>query len=227
MTTQKTFKRRVRARATKTGESYTTARAQLLGKADAAAQPPEPEPDSMELAGVSDDAMRQATGRTIGEWLANLDAWGAAEHRHAEIARWLVTEHGVAGWWAQNVTVAYERARGLRAKYQTAAGFVASASRTINAPIDRVLTAATDEGMRVRWLPDAGVSLRAATPGKSARFDWADPPSRIVVGLTGKGERKTLVAVAHEKLPDGDAVQAMKVLWRERLAALKELLEEG
>jgi hypothetical protein len=48
-----------------------------------------------------------------------------------------------------------------------------------------------------------------------------------VFGLTTKGDGKTLVAVAHEKLPDGEAVQAMKVLWRERLAALKEVLEEG
>lgn len=225
MTTQKTFKRRVRARATKTGESYATARAQLLRKADAAAPPPEPEADSMELAGVSDDAMLQATGRTIGQWLPILDAWGARERRHADIARWLVTEHGVPGWWAQSVTVAYERARGMRAKYQTASGFVASASRTINAGIDRVLLAATDDALRSRWLPDAGVSLRASTPGKSARFHWADPPSRVVFGLTGKGEGKTLVGVAHEKLPDGAAVQAMKALWRQRLAALKELLE--
>ena len=35
MTTQKTLKRRVRARAAKTGESYTAARSQLLNKAGA------------------------------------------------------------------------------------------------------------------------------------------------------------------------------------------------
>ncbi|MDQ4034634.1 MAG: DUF4287 domain-containing protein [Chloroflexota bacterium] len=223
MTTQKTFKRRIRARAAKTGESYTSARAQILRKADAAS--PAAEPDSMELSGVSDKAMRQATGRTIAEWLPILDEWGARERRHAEIARWLVTEHGVPGWWAQSVTVAYERARGMRAKYQTASGFVASASRTVNAPIDRVLFAATDDDLRSRWLPDTGVSLRASTPGKSARFDWTDPPSRVVFGMTGKGMGKTLVGVAHEKLPDGDAVQSMKALWRERLGVLKRLLE--
>ncbi|HEX7197553.1 MAG TPA: DUF4287 domain-containing protein [Candidatus Limnocylindria bacterium] len=225
MTTQKTFKQRVRARSDKTGESYTAARAQLMRKANAVT--PTPEPDSMELAGVSDDAMRQATGRTIGAWLAILDAWGARDRRHPEIARWLVSEHGVPGWWAQNVTVAYERARGMRAKYETASGFVASVSRTINAPPDRVLAAATDDTVRALWLPHAGVTLRAATPGKSARFDWTDPPSRVVFGLTGKGEDRTLVGVAHEKLPDGDAVQAMKALWRERLDALKELIESS
>ncbi|MBA3587552.1 MAG: hypothetical protein H0W41_07935 [Chloroflexi bacterium] len=47
MTTQKTLKRRVRARAAKTGESYTAARAQLLRKADPPAPAPEPPPDTM------------------------------------------------------------------------------------------------------------------------------------------------------------------------------------
>lgn len=223
MTTQKTFKRRVRTRSAKTGESYTAARAQLLRKAD----PPAPDPDAMELTGVSDEAMRKSTGRTIGEWLTILDGWGARERTHTEIARWLVSEHGVPSWWAQSVTVGYERARGMRAAHQNANGFAASISRTVNASADRISEAFTDTSLRARWLPDAPISLRTAKVGRSARFDWGDPVSRVVFGLVAKGDAKTQIALAHEKLPDAASVVRIKAMWRERLAVLKELLERA
>ncbi len=112
MTTQKTLKRRVRARAAKTGESYTAARAQVLRKTDP------PEPDTMTLTGMTEEAFVRGSGKPIGEWLDILDAWGAGEHSHTDIARWVVKEHGIGGWWAQSVTVAWERARGLRVLHQ-------------------------------------------------------------------------------------------------------------
>ena len=83
MPTQKIFKRRVRARMTKTGESYTAARRQLLIKAT---DPVEPGPDeftadvaaestpSTDAFGVSDDARERATGKGHAEWFALLAA---------------------------------------------------------------------------------------------------------------------------------------------------------
>jgi hypothetical protein len=69
--------------------------------------------------------------------------------------------------------------------------------------------------------------LRTATRGRGARFDWDDPPSRVVVALVDKGPSKTQLAVTHERLPDADEVARVKGLWRERLASLKEMLEAG
>ncbi|MBA2632287.1 MAG: DUF4287 domain-containing protein [Chloroflexi bacterium] len=225
MTTQKTFKQRVRARSAKTGESYTAARAQLLRRADAPSGATEPTVDAIELTGVSEEAMRGATGRTIGEWLEILDAWGAREQKHTQIARWLVSEHGIPGWWAQNVTVGYERARGMRVRHQEPGGFSVSVSRTISASGDRISDAFTDGTQRARWLPDAPISIRTANRGRSARFDWGDPPSRVGYNLFPKGEGRTQIGLAHEKLPDADAAARMKAMWRERLTALKALLE--
>src|SRR5918994_1717670 len=73
MTTQQSFKRRIRARMEKTGESYTAARAQLLPEAEWEAR-------------ISAEKVRERTGRTWNDWFAVLDAWGAAEraHRQAE-----------------------------------------------------------------------------------------------------------------------------------------------
>ncbi|MEO6294844.1 MAG: hypothetical protein ABIP01_02235 [Candidatus Limnocylindria bacterium] len=63
MTTQNTLKDRVRARAAKTGESYTSARSQLLRKVDP------PPPEVVELTGMTDEAMQRGSGKTIAEWL--------------------------------------------------------------------------------------------------------------------------------------------------------------
>jgi hypothetical protein len=221
------LKQRVRARSAKTGESYTAARAQLLRKADQSAPPREPtaDADSMTLTGVSDEAMVRATGRRIGEWLGILDAWGAHERKHTDIARWLVAEHGISGWWAQSVTVRYERARGMRAMYQDPGGFSVSASKTIATSATRISDAFTDADVRAKWLPDAPIRERTSNRVKSGRFDWDDPPSRVGYNLYSKGEGKAQVALAHEKLPDADAAERLKLMWRERFAVLKELLE--
>ena len=219
MTTQKTLKRRVRARSAKTGESYTAARSQLLRKATP------PAPDATALTGMTDEAMRRGSGRTIGEWLEVLDAWGASERRHPEIARWLVDEHGIGGWWAQSVTVGYERARGMRALHERPDGYEVSASRTISVAAERISDAFTDEALRAVWLPDAPISVRTANRGRSARFDWGDPPSLIGFNLVAKGEGKTQIGLAHQKLPDAATAERIKVMWRERLSALKEMLE--
>ena len=61
--------------------------------------------------------------------------------------------------------------------------------------------------------------------GRSARFDWDDPPSRVSFNLFPKGDGKTQLGLAHEKLPDGETAERFKLMWREQLGALKQLLE--
>ena len=229
MPTQKTFKQRIRTRMTKTGESYTAARHQLLRKAT---EPTAPDvapkavdPTESDAFGVSDDSMLRATGKRHAEWFALLDAWGATERRHPEIARWLSQEHGVPPWWTQSVTVAYERARGLRARHQMQDGFSVSATRTVAADAERTLEAFTSAPRRRRWLPDAPMRQRPTRAALSARFDWADPKSRVVVTMVRKGSDKTTVAVSHEQIQDAETAERLKADWRERLGALKAYLE--
>jgi hypothetical protein len=220
MTRQSTFKRKVRARMEKTGESYTAARRQLIE----AGETPSEAPSDVEPR-VSEEAVRAATGRTWNEWFELLDQARATQLNHAEIARLLSAEHGVAGWWAQSVTVSYEQARGLRAPGQRPDGWEVSASKTVAVPVERLYEAFTDDAQRERWLPGAELSLRTATAPKSARYDWEDGSTRVVAGFEAKGEAKSQVAVAHQKLPDADSAEAMKAYWRERVQALKEELE--
>ena len=175
---------------------------------------------------MSDEALLRGSGKLIAEWLRILDGWGATAHTHTEIARWLVAEHGIGGWWAQGVTVAYERARGMRAMHQRPDGYSVSVSRTIAAPAGATLAAFGSASRRRRWLPDAPMRQRRTTAANSARFDWAEPPSRVGVLLTPKGVARTQVTVTHERLPGAGDIERMRTHWRGRLAALKELLEE-
>jgi hypothetical protein len=218
MTRQRSFKRLVRARMEKTGESYTAARAMLL----AAEEPKATEGPALPM---SNEAIRRRTGRGWEEWFDLLDEWGAAERPHRDIARWVAEEHGIEGWSAQAVTVGYERARKLRAVGEHAGGFVVTASKTVAVPVDRLYDAFVEESLRRQWLPDGELRERTATRPKSARFDWADGETRVMVAFIDKGERKSAVAVQHERLPDAEAAERMKAYWRERVGTLKELLE--
>jgi hypothetical protein len=220
MTTQKSFKRLVRARMEKTGESYTAARSNLLTAEEPAAI------DGTALA-TSDEKIRQRTGRGWEEWFDLLDDWGAATRTHREIARWVAEQQGVVplAWNAQAVAGSYERARGLRAVGEHADGFSVTASKTVATPVERLYDAFVDELERRRWLPDGDLRERTATKPKSARFDWGDGATRVNVGFEAKGDGKSTVAVAHERLADGEEAERMKGFWRDRVAALKELLE--
>ena len=246
MTKQKSFKDRVRARMDKTSESYTTARRQLLAKSatdaeGAAATEVEATPATaaapetaatpvVDVPGVkrpySDAVILANTGKSWDEWFAVLDRWGAVERPHTEIARWVNQEHGVDGWWAQGVTVAYEQARGLRAPGQRRGGhFEVNASRTVAVPVERLYEAFADPALRERWLPGATFEVRTANPGKSIRANWDDGSTRLVVNFTARGENKSQVALVHERIPDAETAAELKPWWRDRVAALKRLLE--
>ncbi len=83
------------------------------------------------------EALRAATGRDHEGWRALLLDAGAKAWPHARIARWLVEEHGVDGWWAQGIAVDLEQAHQGRLPGQQADGtFTAARTRTI--PGDRL-----------------------------------------------------------------------------------------
>lgn len=235
MTEHKSLKRRVRARMSKTGERYTAARRQLLAKTPIDL-PPEPATPSADppIEAVAATMFRSErassdlagrTGRTWGEWFALLEAWGAADRPHPEIARWLNSEHGVDGWWAQELTVGYEIAIGRRRPGQRPDGYAVSVSKTVAVPVGRLFESFVDEGLRRQWLPGVSLRLRTATPHRTARFDFEDGSSRLAIGFTAKGEGRSTVAMAHERLPDAETAERMRASWRDSFQELKRLLE--
>src|SRR5262245_22190620 len=222
MTRHRSFKRLVRARMGKTGESYTAARATLLA-ADQSGVGTEA------VLAASDDVIRQRTGRSWEEWFDLIDEAGLADRPHREIARWVAELQGVVplAWSAQAVTVSYERARGGRAVGQRSDGFAVTASKTVAVPAERLFEAFVDKVERGRWLRDAELRQRTATRPKSAHFDRGDGQTRVHVTFQAKGDARSTVAVEHARLPDANAAARRKAWWRDRLTTLKERLEGG
>ena len=218
MTAHRSFKRLVRSRMEKTGESYTAARLQLLQGRDA--------PQHISLA-TSDETIRERTGRGWEEWFDLLDEAGAADMTHRETARWLAEREGLhpLAWNVQAVVGGYDKARRGRQVGEHEDGFTVTASKTVAVPIERLYAAFVDADERARWLPGTELRERTTIEPRSARFDWGDGPSRIHVSLTAKGDAKTTAALTHERLPDSAEAERMKAFWRERVAGLKEVLE--
>ena len=211
----KDLKRLVRSRMKKTGEAYTAARLQLLKRK-------KPTPHYAKLAGMSDASVSKRTGRTWAQWVGELDRARAAEKPHREIAEH-VSSLGTPDWWSQMVTVGYERIRGLRDRGQRRGGdYEATKSRTFNVPVEKLFNAFANARIRRRWLP-VQVTVRSATPHKYMRIRWSDD-TPVQVGFTSKGSAKSAVALAHQKLPDRSAADAMKKAWSEHLDQLVRFL---
>ena len=249
MPTNKDFKRLVRARMEKTGEAYTAARANLLKARGASplrtplqprSQGPEAllrsaesvatapslgaKPEYAKLAGMSDAAIKKATGCEWEEWVFCLDYVGAQDWSHRAIADYVHTQYKVKDWWTQSVTVGYERIKGLRAIGQRRdGGYEANKSKTLNASAAAVFKAFAHARGRKQWLPGVNVTVKKATPNRSVRMLW-DDGTPVEVWIVPKG-RKTAAQIGHRKLASKEDADARKKYWDARLAALQHVIE--
>jgi hypothetical protein len=175
---------------------------------------------------MSDDAVKERTGKTWAEWFKILDKAGAKKLPHKEISAYLAKEQGVGPWWCQMVAVAYEHERGIRQKFQKCDGeFSASGSRTLNVPLSRAYEAWMNEKSRRDWLGDLELEITTATPSKSIRGKWDGGSSRLSVNFYGKGAEKCQVAVDHMKLSSSKECAKMKNFWFDALNRLQSRLE--
>jgi hypothetical protein len=227
MPKQKDLKRLVRSRMKKTGESYTSARAQLTRKTPSPSAPASTRGHAAlagaKRAGMSDEAILANTGKTWSQWVHELDAVDATERPHREIARYVHDTYGVSGWWAQAVTVGYERIRGLREIGQRRDGrYEASKSKTFPVSVATLYRAFAAAGTRRKWLPDA-LTVRKATQKTCMRITWPDG-THVELYFVDKGAEKSQVAIQHSRLAaKADAVR-MKAYWADRLDALGKLM---
>jgi hypothetical protein len=231
MTTHKDFKRLVRGRMRKTGESYTAARSNLIksSKADRptvglTVRTPAATTDYAKRAGRSDEVVKANTGCDWNRWVKALDHVKAYEWSHRDIARYIQEKYQVPGWWTQTITVGYERIKGLRAIGQRRDGaYEVNKSRTYPVPLARLYRGFSDRRNRAKWLPGVDLTVHTATKDKSMRITWPDGTT-VVVGFLAKGSGKSSVQVQHGKLAGKAAAERVKVFWGERLDALAGVL---
>lgn len=215
MTTQESFKRRVRERMAKTGERYVAARRVLLEQASRRGRVWISEP------GASDEALRAATGRGWDEWCDTIDAWPGKGAGHAPIAAYLHEAHGITSWWAQTVTVGYERITGRRLPYQQGDGtFTISRSRTLALRAGDLRAMLVEPNARDDLFAGAPTELRSRATAKALRL--AIGPGVATFALDAASGGRTKVTVAHEKLPSLEECERWRFYWGEWLDALAD-----
>ncbi len=217
MTTQAGFKRRVRERMTLTGERYAAARRVLLEQAQrrrgrsSRVWIAEPE--------VDDDTIRKATGREWNAWCDLIETRPGRTQGHTAIAQWLVGEHGVGAWWAQSVTVGYERITGIRLPHQMADGtFTAGKSRTITGDAAALRAMLLDTHAHADLFAGHAPTLKSKPASKAIRLAFSDGIAQF--DLDAKEDGRVKVTVSHLKLPTYESVEQWKFYWGEWLEAI-------
>lgn len=175
---------------------------------------------------VSDERVRLATGRGRDHWFELLDASGAAEWKHPKIASFL-KEQGIADWWCQGITVAYEQSRGLRLPGQRPDGtFDANASKTLPTTLTDAWHFLYDDAERAAWLGEEW-PVTGATEGKSIRIAGPDDTKVTVnffVASKVEATPKLRVQVQHSKLESQERAEEAKRFWQEALTRLGEVI---
>jgi hypothetical protein len=232
MTRARALKQIIRDRAAKTGERYTAARRHVLAQVTAKDNSPAP----VAKGALSDEKITEKTGHGFAYWFGVLDRFGAVEKGHTKAARHLHADHNVPGWYAQGITVTYERARGLRAVNQRVDGtYEMSASKVIDAPTVEIVKAIVSKRLRRSWLidvdPGLAKALTAALDDKTSkgfrvradglatfRYKWGTSTVQWYVTPTATGKKS--VVVANGKLAGPEMLEERRKLWRTALKAL-------
>lgn len=171
---------------------------------------------------VDDETIRAKTGRGWDAWAEAIDAGPGRGAGHTAIAAW-VAEQGVDAWWAQNVTVGYERIRGLRLPGQMPDGtFTISRVRTIEATADEIRAVVLDDDARARLLGEVATTLRSKPAAKNLRFDASIGGASvgIVAFAADPVGQRTRLGVTHEKLPTPEEAERWKAHWAAWLEGL-------
>jgi hypothetical protein len=189
---------------------------------------------------VSDAKSREKTGHGLDHWFAVLDRFGAIEKGHSAAARHLYDEHKVSGWYSQGITVAYERARGVRSVNQRCDGdFEVSVSKVITADTVTLIKAFTDARRRRQWTSEANPALvkalssavadKASTgfvvrPDGLGRFRYKWDGTTVQFYLEPKPAGKVSLVVQHTKLADAAMVDKRRAEWKQAFTALAAYL---
>ncbi len=203
----------------RTGERYAAARRVLLEQAQQRRQAGSSrawcaEPD------LADDAVTKGTGRGWNAWCDLIDAWPGHVRGHTAIAQWLVDQHGVDRWWAQGITVGWERITGARLPHQMADGtFTAAKSRTITGSAAALRSMLLDAPSRTDLFPGHTSSLKSKPTSKAIRLEIGDGIAQFDV-VDAKGDGRVTVTVSHLRLPTHDSVEQWKFYWSEWLEAI-------
>ncbi len=174
---------------------------------------------------LSDEAVKKATGKDWDNWLSILKEEKADKLEHAEIARLLNEKHKIDGWWAQSITVEFERHIGKRKVGEVKDGtFQTAVSKTLPGNIDQVYKAWLNHITDIKSFNSLSISEEARLSESDKWRYWRtalEDGTRIVVTVGYKTDEKSSLTIGMEKLQDQSAVKFWKDYWKKYLENFK------
>jgi hypothetical protein len=171
---------------------------------------------------MTDAAIKARTGKDWASWFAALDKAGAAKLDHTAIAKLAREDMGAGDWYGQMVAVSYERARGLRAMNQKCDGeFSVSVTRVMDASLSQLYATATASPQS--WFPKRVIEETSRTKDKYWRGKWKS--GKLEIGFYAKGPGRAQIALQANKLPDAEAVESERAVWKKAIDKLQKIVE--
>ncbi|MEQ1824108.1 MAG: SRPBCC domain-containing protein [Fimbriimonadaceae bacterium] len=195
---------------------------------------------------INDANCKEATGKTISEWFAELDSFGALEKgRRNSLVHMADALNTQQFWWATTVYVLYEAHKGVVKKDGLGEGYSICVTKTIKAPVEKVYALWTDPTAFADMFGDGGKqdasegggiscgggckgTFTRVRPNKDLRFTWEHPgctaPMTVdVMFQDNKG--KTLMNVMTSRIQTRAEADGLRDAWSGFLNKLKALSE--
>jgi len=196
---------------------------------------------------MDDSAVKKTTGKKLNHWFSCIKKEGMENSAHKEIAAFLREQKNISSWWAQQITVLFEKQSGRRVTGQTVdSGFQIGVTKTINTDVRKVWEyAVSKEGMYLltgdrinagnvieqNRTGENGIEYCITTfrPRTHWRMKWRKPewPSHSIVQVrvyTGSSG-KAVMAIHQEKLRRPEDRQEMKAWWKHTVTCVAAVLE--
>jgi uncharacterized protein YndB with AHSA1/START domain len=199
---------------------------------------------------VSEASCRAATGKTLADWFAALDAHGGVAAGRRALSVWLRDDRKIAdAWWVTTIVNEYEIARGDFAKDGKPKGFSICPTKSIKASPQKCFAAFSNARDLDKWfgprhdleLVEGGhwrnadgnrATIKKVTPGKSIRLMAEDEaltlPTPVEIKFESSGTKDTnrcTVMVSIDRLQTRAEADGYRRAWAEALDRLKAVVE--
>lgn len=195
---------------------------------------------------LEDAACKEATGKTIAQWFAELDAFGALDKGRRESVNHLYSSiPGTDVWWPTTLAVEYERHKGITKKDGLPEGYTICCTKTIAAPVEKTYAAWTDskgfasffcasgkqdakEGGQLSCGCGCKGAFSRVRPNKDLRMTWEHPGASAPMTLDVQfqdNKGKTLMNVMTSRIHTRAEADGLRNAWSDALNRLKALVE--
>lgn len=193
---------------------------------------------------ITNDACKQATGKTIDEWIAAMQSNPDIQGKRRDTIRWIYDNSGTTSgdiWWPTTLWVEMERRAGKVQKDGRPEGYHICVTKTIAAPVEKVYDAFAKD--MSGWYDGAKLSADASfsdsdgnkatatrvRENKDLRYKWhtagVQGETDIDVVFEDKNNGKTGLLLNHMRIPTREEADGLRKAWGEAFDKLKKTLE--